>query len=72
MEKYRSQVEMLFRQAPMTAQTYLGQAIEMIDQKFGKGYAKTHPALVGAFIETCALDYLAGHLADALEGKANS
>jgi hypothetical protein len=60
------------RQAPMTAQTYLTEAIQIIDDKFGEGYAKSHPAIVGAFIQTCAADYAACFTADHLEEIANA
>ena len=46
----------LMRQAPATADVYLGQAIEMIDARLGKGYAKAHPELVGAFVQAAAAD----------------
>jgi hypothetical protein len=41
---------------------YLLEAVEDIDRTFGEGYAKEHPGLVGAFIQTCAMDFLAGWL----------
>jgi hypothetical protein len=47
----------------MTASTYLAEAIDAIDSKFGEGYAEDHPQLTGAFIQTCALDFAAGILA---------
>jgi hypothetical protein len=49
-------VEMLFRQASMTAHTYFHEAIEAIDSCFGEGYAQEHPELIGAFMQTTALD----------------
>jgi hypothetical protein len=45
------------RQASMTASQYMIEAIESIDRNFGKGYAKAHPELVGAFINACAKDF---------------
>jgi hypothetical protein len=59
--------ETLFEQAPPTADTYLRHAIEDIDRRFGDGFAKNHPELVGAYIQTCALDYGASMIARALE-----
>jgi hypothetical protein len=56
-------VETLFRQAPMTAETYFHEAIRIIDSEFGDGYAKTHPSLIGAFMQTAALDFQARMLA---------
>ena len=43
----------------MTAETYFNQAIEIIDQRFGDGYAEVHPELLGAFRHTAALDFQA-------------
>ena len=55
--------ETLMRQASMTATEYLDAAIENIDFRFGSGFAKQHPELVGAFMITAALDYAATSLA---------
>lgn len=38
--------ETLMRLAWMTADEYLYHAIDCIDEKLGKGYAKAHPELV--------------------------
>ena len=51
--------ETLMHQASMTADSYLTEAVKRIDTQFGKGFAKKHPELVGSFIQTAALDYLA-------------
>jgi hypothetical protein len=55
------------RQASMTAHDYMLAAVRDIDEIFGKGYAQAHPELVGAFIQTCAIDYLASRLESQLE-----
>jgi hypothetical protein len=55
-------LETLVRQASMTAHDYFKASITTIDEKFGKGYAKKHPELVGAFMQTAALDFLAMQL----------
>lgn len=47
----------LFNQAPMTANTYMLKAIESIDRAFGAGYAQSNPNLIGAFMQTCAMDF---------------
>jgi hypothetical protein len=47
----------LMRQAWMTADDYMMNAVERIDRQFGEGYAKKHPELVGAFMRTAAADY---------------
>ena len=57
----------LMRQAPMTAGEYMDAAVLEIDKKFGKGYAKAHPELVGAFIQTAALDFGASVIARAIQ-----
>lgn len=51
--------ETLMKQAGMTARVYLAKAVTAIDEEFGEGYAKSNPELVGAFIQSCALDYQA-------------
>ena len=57
----------LMRQAWMTADEYLGHAIECIDQRLGNGYAKSHPELIAAFMQTSARDYAAGLLDNSVE-----
>lgn len=59
------------RQASMTAHDYMLEAVNDIDKIFGKGYAKEHPELVGAFIQTCAIDYLATRLESQLESLSD-
>jgi hypothetical protein len=60
------------RQAPMTAHEYLLSAVDHIDLKLGKGYAKAHPELIAAFMQTSALDFGAAVIARAIEGVANA
>jgi hypothetical protein len=43
-------------QAWQTADSYLGRAIECIDDRLGPGYARSHPALVAAFMQTAMTD----------------
>ena len=52
----------LMEQASMTADAYLRQAIERIDSHLGKGYAAQHPELIGAFMQTAAIDFGAATL----------
>ncbi len=49
--------ETLLRQASITAEVYFQEAVAMIDSKFGEGYAKKHPELVGAFMNAAARDF---------------
>lgn len=51
--------ETLVAQASKTASEYLREAAASIDEMFGEGYSKEHPELVGAFMQTAALDFLA-------------
>jgi hypothetical protein len=36
---------------------FLAESVERIDKEFGKGYARKHPELVGAYIQTAASDF---------------
>jgi hypothetical protein len=47
----------LMRQAGSTADAYLGDGIECIDKRLGKGFAKEHPELLAAFMRTAAADF---------------
>lgn len=40
-----------------TAKEYFYHAITTIDEKFGEGFAKKHPELIGAFMQTSAKEY---------------
>ena len=57
----------LMRQGPMTADEYLHSAIDHIDDRLGAGYAKAHPELVAAFMQTSALDQMSGIIARAIQ-----
>lgn len=46
----------LYEQASMTAAGYLVKAKREIDEAFGDGFAAKNPALVAAFMQTCAAD----------------
>ncbi len=47
----------MMNQAKWTVHDYLISAIENIDKELGPGSAKKHPELIGAYIQSCALDY---------------
>jgi hypothetical protein len=68
--------ETLLRQASMTATEYLDNAVQNIDERFGKGYAKAHPELIGAFMQTAAADLggavIARAIQDGFEGVAHA
>jgi hypothetical protein len=53
--------------APMTAADYMAEAVRNIDLHFGDGYAEKHPELVGAFMQTAAIDLGTAIIARALE-----
>lgn len=67
-----SSPDTLVEQAILTTSKYLGAAAEFIDAQFGKGYAKAHPELIGAFVQTCALDFAACALSDCLSELAEA
>ena len=46
----------LMRQAPMTAEYYLREAVEQINAVFGDDFAKKNPQLVGVFMQVSARD----------------
>lgn len=50
-------IPLLFEKASQNVGDYLAEAINAIDNKFGHGYAKQNPVLVGAFIQACAQDF---------------
>lgn len=47
----------LMIRAGKSAHTYFNQAVRIIDEKFGEGYAKEHPELIGHFMRTAAADF---------------
>jgi hypothetical protein len=61
----------LLRQASMTADEYLCEAMQCIDRRLGKGYAKAHPELIAAFIQTAAIDMGTAVIARAIERVAD-
>ena len=53
-----NELERTMRQASMTANLYLLEAIKSIDSIFEKeGFAKEHPELIAAFVKSCNDDY---------------
>jgi hypothetical protein len=57
------EADTLMDQTSSTVLHYMDAAIKWIDKSFGEGYSKQHPELVGAFIQACSTDFLAGILA---------
>jgi hypothetical protein len=60
----------LMRQASMTVDVYMKEAITRIDRAFGIDYAKEHPELVGAFIQAAAMDMTGSIIAKMIEQVA--
>jgi hypothetical protein len=61
----------LLRQAPMTANEYLMSVVDHIDQQLGNGYAKQHPELIAAFMQTSAIDLGTAVIARAIESLSD-
>jgi hypothetical protein len=66
----RPDAQQLMRQACLTAHDYMLDAMRDIDERLGKGYAREHPELIGAYMQTAALDFGACMLANMLEQTA--
>lgn len=62
----------LLHQASLTAGEYLREGARLIDDRFGSGYAMKHPELVAAFLQTCAIDFATGILAQKLSDIAHA
>jgi hypothetical protein len=50
-------IDTLTRQAPMTVSNYFNEAVDIIDARFGNGYAKANPHLIATFISACVVDF---------------
>jgi hypothetical protein len=59
--------EELRRQAWMTADDYLHQAVVCINDWLGEGYAQSHPELIGAFLLASATAFTAGALNSSID-----
>jgi hypothetical protein len=58
---------LLARQASMLAHDFAMNAQFDLDGIFGAGFAKRHPEVIGAYMQTAALNFTAGLLADKIE-----
>lgn len=47
----------LLNQASSTATRYFKEAVAVIDNQFGDGYARAHADLVAAFMRTASIDF---------------
>jgi len=65
-------LDTLMKQGTQTASFYMDAACESIDFKFGKGFAKAHPELLAAFMQTAALDFMATTQHQQLESIADT
>jgi hypothetical protein len=50
-----------------TVQGYLSDAVKIIDQQFGTGYAKSRPELVAQFLTACSIDCVGMALVQSLD-----
>ena len=50
-------LENALSQASLTIDQYIGQAINLIDSRFGDGYSREHPELVGQLVQSQAMDF---------------
>lgn len=74
MEKPTCSYDTAMRQAPDTINFYLRNAVEMIDDEFGEGYAKKNPDLVASLVKqqfedfkNCGLTKVLYEIAEAIE-----
>jgi hypothetical protein len=61
-QEVTASINTLFDQTSATADTYFNDAIRNIDGRFGEGYAKENPSLVGDFMKVCERDFNSGIL----------
>ena len=61
-QEVKASINTLFDQTSATADTYFNDAIRNIDGRFGEGYAKENPSLVGDFMKVCERDFSSGVL----------
>lgn len=62
----------LTEQAPMTVEKYMHDCIDMLDKRFGKGYAEKNPELLGALVQSCVSDFESGCLLSGLQEIAEN
>jgi DNA-binding phage protein len=55
-DRITASAETLMKQAALTADYYLSQAIEDIDNRLGEGFAGKHPELIAAYMQAAAAD----------------
>lgn len=72
MEKIEANFMTIMRQASMTSDEFLREAIKNIDARLGAGYAAKNPQLIGAMVMASAIDegctVMAKTIPDGLEG----
>lgn len=74
MRRITESLERLRDDASIATGERMWQATERIDGQFGRGFAREHPFLVGAFIQAAATDFAASvqaqQVTDALDNIA--
>ncbi|MCF6178577.1 MAG: hypothetical protein L3J63_04190 [Geopsychrobacter sp.] len=58
-------------QAVENTSHYLKKAIEAIDKELGDGFAKEHPELIAAFVQSAALDGIRAALSEVADEIGN-
>lgn len=66
----QASAETLMTQAGETAGYWLRQAVEIIDDVFGKDYAKKHPDLVAGFMIAASNDQIAMYISELKQTNA--
>lgn len=62
-----SDTDLFLKDSPAAAKSLMTDAVEDIDKKFGKGYAKEHPELVGAYMQTGMINFATATICKRLE-----
>lgn len=63
------------QQASMVATDYMNYAVNILNERFGNGYAEEHPELIGSFMIASAINFLASQgvreISQAIEMRTN-
>ncbi len=66
MEEIKASWKKLMEDASGASRYYMSEAADAIDAKFGKGYAKAHPELVGQYMKVAVYEYRSNCIAKVL------
>lgn len=70
MDKIEADWKKIMEDGSDAAVFYLGQSVIAIDRKFGNGYAKQHPELVGDFMKAAATESQGSQIAKTIQELA--